>query len=212
LIARRKDALAELSAALKKTYNTETHLMELDVQNRSAVEKTLQAAAGHLDALAQSHRQAAEEMIAEGLKVAVGIARKVVPELAQRNAMNEIEALVTDCLRHLAEEPRVVVRVHDQFLDGLQGRIDELAQLSAFPGSIVLIADDGLAAGDCRVEWADGGAERDGGRLWKEIDAAIGRSLAGASPPLASASEAIEESTAEAVPETAVEPQPTPEN
>jgi flagellar assembly protein FliH len=32
-----------------------------------------------------------------------------------------------------------------------------------------------VAPGDCAIEWADGGAERNGDRVWTEIDAAVRR-------------------------------------
>ena len=44
-------------------------------------------------------------------------------------------------------------------------------------GRIVLLADETLGLGDARVEWADGGAERDTGRLMRDIDGALARAL-----------------------------------
>jgi flagellar assembly protein FliH len=52
-----------------------------------------------------------------------------------------------------------------------------LAQSAGYPGRLILIADDTIGPGDCRVEWADGGAERLGERLWRDIDAVIQRAL-----------------------------------
>ena len=40
---------------------------------------------------------------------------------------------------------------------------------------MVLFGDDQFSETDCRVEWADGGAERNLGELWRRIDAAIER-------------------------------------
>ena len=44
------------------------------------------------------------------------------------------------------------------------------------------VADAALSGGDGRVEWADGGAERDASRIAQEIDAVLARALA-APPP-----------------------------
>ncbi len=40
---------------------------------------------------------------------------------------------------------------------------------------MVLFADESLKPEDCRVEWADGGVERDVGRLWREVEQAVAR-------------------------------------
>ena len=47
-----------------------------------------------------------------------------------------------------------------------------------FGGRLLLIADEGLGPGDCRLEWADGGIERQAQRTWVEIEQRIARSLA----------------------------------
>src|SRR3546814_7302027 len=49
---------------------------------------------------------------------------------------------------------------------------------SGFEGKLVFLADERLKTGDLRVEWADGGAERNQKALWQEIDAVIARVLA----------------------------------
>jgi flagellar assembly protein FliH len=101
--------------------------------------------------------------------------RKVIPELARRNALNEIEQLVRECLQAIYDEPRVVVRGHDRVIAALQPRIDAMAASCGFHGKIVLFADDQLNETDCRVEWADGGAERNLDDMWRQIDAALER-------------------------------------
>ena len=54
-----------------------------------------------------------------------------------------------------------------------QGHIAPLAASTGFPGKLVILGDESLAGSDCRVEWADGGAERDTARTWQEIEAAV---------------------------------------
>ncbi len=71
----------------------------------------------------------------------------------------------------------MVIRIADALLDPLRERLDEVAAKAAFDGKVVLLADEALAPSDVRVEWADGGAERDTGRLWAEIDQVLERNL-----------------------------------
>ncbi len=71
----------------------------------------------------------------------------------------------------------IVLRVNDALFDAVQARLAALSQASAFAGKTILLADAALAEGDARVEWADGGAERDTRRLAAEIDAIFARAL-----------------------------------
>ncbi len=40
----------------------------------------------------------------------------------------------------------------------------------AYEGKVVILGDADLGPSDCRIEWADGGIERDVRALWEEID------------------------------------------
>ena len=42
---------------------------------------------------------------------------------------------------------------------------------------MVLLSDDGLGISDCRIEWADGGAERNVERIWKDVEELVSRAL-----------------------------------
>ena len=109
------------------------------------------------------------------VELCTALLRKLFPEMQRRHGLGEIEALVRDSLHRMVDEPRVVVRLNDGLLDRLQERVDAAAKTAGFAGRVVLIGDDLIAAGDCRIEWADGGAERRGDHLWAEIDAAVKR-------------------------------------
>ncbi len=119
------------------------------------------------------------QTIGEAVKVVSAAIHKMVPELARRNAMNEIERLIRECLQAIYDEPRVVVRAHDSVIATLHERIDAMAAACGFNGKIVLLGDEQLSETDCRVEWADGGAERNLGEMWKQLDAALARVVEG---------------------------------
>ena len=105
------------------------------------------------------------------------IVAKAVPALARKEPLAEIEALVSECLREAFDEPRIVLRVAEPLFEAMRQRLDDLAQQSGFGGKFVLLADDSLGPVDCRLEWADGGAERDLGRLQHQIDSMLLRAL-----------------------------------
>jgi flagellar assembly protein FliH len=102
---------------------------------------------------------------------------KALPALCRKDPLSELEALVARCLGEALDEPRIVVRVGDALFDPIQKRLGAIAQANGFAGKLVLLAEPALADGDARIEWADGGAERDTSRLAAEIDAVLARAL-----------------------------------
>ena len=53
--------------------------------------------------------------------------------------------------------PHVVVRIAEPVFEIAHTRLEEIAQLHGFEGRLVMLAEPGMALGDCRIEWADGG-------------------------------------------------------
>ena len=128
-------------------------------------------------AIAQAMASEAEAA-SKSLDVAMAIVKKLFPALAARDGIAEIEEILTQCLASLKQEPRLVAYVSAAQLDALQGRLAELTAANGFEGRVVLIGDDKMAESDCRVEWADGGVERDSNQIWRAIEDAIDRYLA----------------------------------
>jgi flagellar assembly protein FliH len=139
---------------------------------------TLEAIASDLAKLGAAHAAAATQVEREAVGVLRAVLQKAMPALSRKEPLGEIEALVAECLREAIEEPRIVVRVADQLFEAVQRRLAPLAAAAGYAGKFVLLADDALGLGDCRVEWADGGAERDQKRLLNDLDAAFVRALA----------------------------------
>lgn len=141
------------------------------------VAATLNGIAQQAAAIAKATENQAEAA-GKSLDVAMAIVRKLFPALAARDGMAEIEAILTNCLASLKQEPRLVAYVSAAQLDALQGRLAELSAANGFEGRVVLIGDDKMADSDCRVEWADGGVERDSNQIWQTIEEAINRYFA----------------------------------
>jgi flagellar assembly protein FliH len=107
--------------------------------------------------------------------LALTAARRLAANLIEREPLAEIRALLTDCLGPLRKAPHLVVRLAAKDADALQSHIDRIARETGFEGRIVILGEDDVARGDCRIEWADGGILRDAARLRAEIDAAVDR-------------------------------------
>ena len=140
--------------------------------------------AATLSAIAQQTAAIAKGIAAEAqsagqsVELALAIVRKLHPALVERQGLAEIEAILGQCLESLKQEPRLVAYVASTRLDALQERLTQLSASSGFEGRVVLIGDEAMGESDCRVEWADGGVEREAGRIWRAIEEALARYIA----------------------------------
>jgi flagellar assembly protein FliH len=114
----------------------------------------------------------------EAVEVAVAVANKLAPELIAREPFAEISALATECFRHLVATPHVAVRVGREAFEGTRAKLEEIARARGFEGRLAVLADDALAPGDCRIEWSEGGVNRDRASTQAAIDDAVSRYIA----------------------------------
>jgi len=114
----------------------------------------------------------------EAVEVAVAVARKLAPELIAAQPFKEIEALTTDCFRHLVAAPQITVRLPEDIYSGVKDKLEDLARARGFEGRLVVQADAALRAGDCQIEWADGGINRDAAAVDATISEAVTRYVA----------------------------------
>ena len=119
-----------------------------------------------------------DRMETEAVDVAVAVARKLCSELIAREPLGEIAALVSDCFSHLVATPHLVVRINDSLYDAARTQIERLAAHAGFEGRLVILAEPGIATGDCRIEWADGGVVLDRAAIEAKISELVGRYMA----------------------------------
>ena len=117
-------------------------------------------------------------METEAVDVAVAVARKLCNELVSREPLGEITALVSDCFSHLVATPHLVVRINDQLYDAARDNIERQAAQGGFEGRLVILAEPGIATGDCRIEWADGGVVLERAAVEAKISELVGRYMA----------------------------------
>jgi flagellar assembly protein FliH len=177
-------ALAEhqrmLAAAETEAYRK--GLAAAEAQAKSEVERriatALERAAAALEALSRNLAGIEARLETEAVEVAVAVARKLAPELIAREPFAEIAALTSECFRQLTTTPHVVVRLNDALYDSARGQLTELAKMHGFDGRLVVLADPDMAPGDCRIEWADGGVDRERAKADAAINEAVGRYVA----------------------------------
>jgi len=110
----------------------------------------------------------------EAVEVAVAVARKLAPTLIEREPFAEISALASSCFRELVAAPHLVVRVNDSLYAAAREKLDDVARAQGFEGKLVVLGEPSVGVGDCRIEWADGGVNREA----SVADGAVGEAVA----------------------------------
>jgi len=138
---------------------------------------TLESIQQQMTHMAESHQKALREMQEGAIRLAVAIARRLVPDLARREGLAEIEAVARETLTLVRDESRVLITVADTMIETVEPAITQVARQVGFDGTVRVIGDTSLTEGDCRIEWSGGGSERITGKIWQEIDAVLKRHL-----------------------------------
>jgi flagellar assembly protein FliH len=154
-----------------------------DVTRRVAA--ALEGIAGQLAELARIQAEANDEAARNAVRVALAALAKMLPAYCEKNACDEVARVVEEVIAHVLDEPRVIVRVAVDIVEEVRPHLEAAAENRGFEGRVVVQGDGRLQSGDCRVEWGDGGAERDQARLMKEIEATVARALAPPERPVA---------------------------
>ena len=117
----------------------------------------------------------------EATRLALSIGRRLANVLIERHPLEFAEEMITETLDHMTEalrESKITIRVSPNLAEPLTSHIGTITEKIGFTGQMIILEEQGFGAGDCRVEWANGGAER----LMTDIDSwiedAVGRYLA----------------------------------
>lgn len=124
----------------------------------------------HLHQLTQAGLDIWQNQLAEMQEVALVIARKILPAYTQKYGTLEIEAILSRIIGEMSHEPRLVIRVSPENFETMDQKIHEITLQKAYAGKVIVLSDDEFGTSDCRVEWADGGIDRDLRSLWYDID------------------------------------------
>jgi flagellar assembly protein FliH len=171
----------ELATARAEAFSDghQAGLAESNASLESATTRAMNDLATQLESLVPVFQAGLDRCRHDAIGIAYAVTRRTVEMSAQETALQVIESVLGDVLARMIDEPRVVIRVHNDLLDSLQLRLSSVTEKCGFPGSVILLAEPDLQFPDCRIEWADGGAEYSTEAVLTEIDAMIERYRAG---------------------------------
>lgn len=118
------------------------------------------------------------EVEKEAVELAVAVARKLAGHLLDREPLSGVRALMAESLAPLRKAPHLVLRIAAADADEIRPHVDKMVRESGFEGRMVILGEEDMPRGDCRIEWADGGIVRDRARVAADIDAAVAAYIA----------------------------------
>ncbi len=136
------------------------------LENAARIEEMLGDLLSRLDSRLAEHET-------EAAQLAVATARKFAMNLVAREPIVEVEGLFRDCIGKVGDAPHLVVRVNEELYEEAAGRLQTIASQSGFEGRLIVMGEPDITVGDCRIEWAEGGVNRD----LKATDAQITKRL-----------------------------------
>jgi flagellar assembly protein FliH len=146
---------------------------DIAAESERRVAAALEQIAATLAALAGGLHDIEQRLGAEAVEVAHAVGAKLASELIAREPFAEIAALAADCFDHVIGTPHVVVRINDALYADAHERLEQIARSRGFEGRLVVLAEPDVALGDCRIEWADGGLNRDRAKAEAAINEAV---------------------------------------
>ncbi len=139
-------------------------------ESDKALRTTLSYIDKKIDALMQNFQNLQQEQDVLLREAIMAIARKLLPDYTARHGLQEIQVMLTEAIAEMVHEPRMVVRINESEFDAVNTKIHEITVQKAYAGKVVVLADETIALGDCRIEWADGGIERNVQTTWKNVE------------------------------------------
>lgn len=151
-----------------------------------------------------SHQQLANsDIFRDAVNISSAITRKTFPKINIEQALPEIESVIRQILTQIIEEPRVIIYVHPNISEQLKENVKQIASEAHFEGRVIISGDDTVAEGDCKIEWSNGGAERNFDRIMSEVDAIIEENLAALNDGFIPSPDALDGAPEQAAPDSA---------
>ena len=128
-----------------------------------------------LENLMDVHKGWTEAINNDALKLAHAIMKKLAPRLTRNGELIEVERTIAQAFEFTSNQPKISVQVPLHLNLPLQEKIDVIASRGNFDGQVILVVNNELAEGDCRIIWDAGEMERSMSTTWGQIDKIIDR-------------------------------------
>ena len=118
-----------------------------------------------------------QELSHDANSLAISIFKKMMPALAKRHSFEEVDLVLNEAFEKFIEEPKITLIVHPDIANAIEERFGEIAKNRGYEGKIVIQTNENIGPSDCRIDWINGGTERNTTELWAEINSIIDQNL-----------------------------------
>lgn len=171
IVQRKTLTLDEIETLKRDAYAAGQRTGETGQAKRQA--DALSLIAQRIDALGGALDEALKPARADAVSLAYATALKLARNTIAKFPEQEIRLLIARCIEEQKTEPHLVLRVNDALHDSMREAVKTMAEARAFGGRIHVIGEPQIPAGDCQIEWADGGLERNLDSALGQIEAVI---------------------------------------
>ena len=167
-----------------KNFTEEEDAEKLKAEEKEAYERGLQTArdgiestmaalleniGNKLTTLIADSSKAEENAEQEAFALARAVVEKLVPNLTAENAAEIVKKFIAENFNSFKNEAKLSFYIHPDIISYVQETIAKLANSYDFEGKISLHKDASIEKSDCRVEWENGGVERNSAALGEKI-------------------------------------------
>lgn len=113
------------------------------------------------------------EMEISSLRFAAQAVRKILPTLEKERAEAEVKTFLADNFANFAMQDSLSFAFNPDTVPLVASALGRLAEQNDFEGKIAVHKDKSLGPSDCRVEWKNGGVERNASKMLNKVEALI---------------------------------------
>lgn len=105
----------------------------------------------------------------EAVELCVAVFKQVFPALNEQHGLAELERVIGQVLEAGRERTEIIVEVAPDFAEPVREYIEDKIKKDGLEGTCTVKANDTMGAGDCRMSWKDGGAQRQAQKLSEQV-------------------------------------------
>ena len=135
-------------------------LEKATAETETSIEEVLNDIRSQLGTLFKAQAIGATNTFNDAVNIALAITKKCFPQQNTEHGFNEIDFMVRGVLKEIFDEPRVVIYINPQLKELMTEQIKTITNETSFEGQMVIMEDNEIMLGDCKVTWSNGSAER----------------------------------------------------
>lgn len=127
--------------------------------------------ASKLSELYEERRELEEKIKEDFCRMSEVLLKKFIPLIQKSMAEQLINKFISDNFHKFVKEPKLSFYFNPEMITKVQEIIGKMAHKTDFEGKITLHKDETLAPEDCRIEWENGGVERNSQKMREQAEA-----------------------------------------